>query len=118
DEGGPLARRRRYQTRNAQLRAGFERQGIELCFDDCKRASSLTVAKLPMGSTGEDWYEALRRRGYVVYQAKGALRATCFLAANMGYLEVATIDRFLGTVGDVLKETAWRQVSRTSNVFT
>jgi 2-aminoethylphosphonate-pyruvate transaminase len=117
DEGGPPARRRRYQARNAQLRAGFERQGIGLCFNDSVRASSLTVAKLPVGHTGDSWYAALRRRGYVVYQAKGALRANCFLAANMGFLEIATIDRFLDAVADVLKDAPYLQPSATSKAF-
>jgi 2-aminoethylphosphonate-pyruvate transaminase len=117
DEGGPLARRRRYQARNQQLRIGFERQGIELCFNDTVRASSLTVAKLPAGYTGDSWYAALRSRGYLVYQAKGALRANCFLTANMGYLEIATIDRFLDAVGDVLRDAAYLQPSGRSKAF-
>jgi 2-aminoethylphosphonate-pyruvate transaminase len=112
DEGGPPARHRRYRARNAQLRAGFKRQGLEVCFEEMERASSLTVARLPAGVSSDEWYAALRRRGYVVYQAKGALRSHCFLTANMGYLEPPTIERFLDAVDDVLKEAACRQSSR------
>lgn len=103
EEGGPAARHHRYQARNTQVRSGFHRHGIQPYFREHIRACSLTVATLPAGHGSSSWYAALRRRGFLVYEAKGVLRERCFLTANMGYLSAATIDEFLDAVGGAIQ---------------
>ena len=101
EEGGPEARRRRYLARQAQIRLGLARVNIMPFFDG--DSCSLTVAALPPHMTSARLYAALHARGFVVYEAKGELRERCFLIANMGQLDGATVDRFLATIADVLQ---------------
>jgi 2-aminoethylphosphonate-pyruvate transaminase len=101
DEGGPEARRLRYLARQSQIRRGLARVHIAPYFDGT--SCSLTVAALPPATTSRGLYDELRTRGFVVYEAKGELREHCFLVANMGHLQVETVERFLDAVADVLQ---------------
>jgi 2-aminoethylphosphonate-pyruvate transaminase len=101
EEGGPAARRTRYLARQSQIRRGLSRVRVTPYFDGA--SCSLTVAALPPRMTSQQVYDGLRARGFVVYEAKGELRERCFLIANMGHLDVETVERFLQTVEDVVQ---------------
>jgi 2-aminoethylphosphonate-pyruvate transaminase len=106
DDGGVPARMRHYQALNARVRGGFEACGIRCCFEGLARACSLTVADAPPGQTPDELYDTLLERGFIVYHAKGDLRDRCFLVANMGHLQLETIDRFVSVVSDVVAARA------------
>jgi 2-aminoethylphosphonate-pyruvate transaminase len=101
DQGGVPARRASYQALNARLRAGLIGLGLKLRFDGPGSASSLTVARLPHGMSFDTFYQDLRQRGFLVYRGKGPISHDSFLVANMGDIDIATIDRFLETVADI-----------------
>ena len=101
EQGGVPARRTHYQALNARLRAGLIGLGLKLRFDDAGGAASLTVAQLPPGLTFDTFYQDLRSRGFLVYKGKGPVSHDCFLVANMGDVDVHTIDRFLATVAEI-----------------
>jgi 2-aminoethylphosphonate-pyruvate transaminase len=102
EEGGVAVRQRHYRALNDRLRAGLDARGLRTCFNAPPRSCSLTVAEVPAGQTSDELYHHLLRRGFIVYQAKGALRERCFLIANMGHLQIDTIDRFLDAVADCI----------------
>jgi len=101
DEGGVAARRAHYQALNARLRAGLLGLGLKLRNEGPNSAVSLTLAQLPPGLTFDAFYNDLRTRGFLVYRGKGPVSHDAFLVANMGHLDLATIDRFLETVADI-----------------
>jgi len=101
DQGGVAMRRAQYQALNARLRAGLLGLGLRLRFDGPGSASSLTVAQLPPGVTFDTFYHELRQEGFLVYRGKGPVSHDCFLVANMGDIDLATIDRFLETVAEI-----------------
>jgi 2-aminoethylphosphonate-pyruvate transaminase len=101
ESGGVPARRAHYARLNAHLRAGLLGLGLRIRNEGPDSAASLTVATLPAGLTFDEFYHDLRSTGFVVYKAKGPLSHDCFLVANMGNLDLATIDRFLETVADI-----------------
>jgi 2-aminoethylphosphonate-pyruvate transaminase len=101
EEGGVAARRTRYRALNARLRAGLIGLGLKLRFAGPGSAMSLTVAQLPPGLSFDSFNHDLRARGFLVYRGKGPVSHDSFLVANMGYLDLATIDRFLETVADI-----------------
>jgi 2-aminoethylphosphonate-pyruvate transaminase len=101
DEGGVPARRAHYQALNARLRAGLLGLGLKLRNEGPNSAVSLTLAQLPPGLTFDAFYNDLRARGFLVYRGKGPVSHDAFLVANMGHLDIATIDRFLETVADI-----------------
>ncbi len=101
DEGGVGVRRAHYQALNARLRAGLIGLGLKLRYDGPGSASSLTICTLPPNMTFDTFYQDLRARGFLVYKGKGPVSHDCFLVANMGYLQLDTVDRFLATVADI-----------------
>ena len=101
EQGGVPARRLHYQALNARLRAGLIGLGLGIRYDGPGSAASLTVAQLPPGLTFDDFYHDLRTRGFLVYRGKGPVSHDSFLVANMGDVDLATIDRFLETVADI-----------------
>jgi 2-aminoethylphosphonate-pyruvate transaminase len=101
EQGGVPARRAHYQALNARLRAGLIGLGLKIRYDGPCSAVSLTVAQLPPGLTFDDFYHDLRTRGFLVYRGKGPVSHDSFLVANMGDLDLATIDRFLETVAEI-----------------
>jgi 2-aminoethylphosphonate-pyruvate transaminase len=101
DRGGVAARRLHYQALNARLRAGLIGLGLRIRNDGPSSSTSLTVAQLPPGFTFDDFYHDLRSRGFLVYRGKGPVSHDSFLVANMGDVNLATIDRFLEIVADI-----------------
>jgi 2-aminoethylphosphonate-pyruvate transaminase len=101
EQGGVAARRTHYQALNSRLRAGLLGLGLKLRYDDAGGAASLTVAQLPSGMTFDSFYRDLKSRGFLVYKGKGPVSHDCFLVANMGDVDVHTIDRFLATVAEI-----------------
>ncbi len=102
EEGGVPARRARYRALNDRVRAGLKALGLRLRFEDADSSSSLTVAHLPPGVSFDQLYARLRERGFLVYRGKGPLSHDSFLVANMGHLELGTIDRFLEAVAELV----------------
>lgn len=101
DLGGVPARRLHYQALNARLRAGLMGFGLKIRYAGPNSAASLTVAQLPPGLTFDSFYNDLRARGFLVYRGKGPVSHDSFLVANMGHVDIATIDRFLEAVADI-----------------
>ena len=100
-EGGVAARRASYQALNARLRGGLRQLGLGLRYDGPTSAASLTVAQLPSGLSFDSFNHDLRARGFLVYRGKGPVSHDSFLVANMGHLDLATIDRFLEAVAAI-----------------
>ena len=100
-EGGVAGRRARYLALSTRLRSGLRGLGLKLRYLGPNTSVALTVAQLPPGLTFDTFYRDLRARGFLVYRGKGPVSHDCFLVANMGHLDLATIDRFLETVADI-----------------
>ncbi len=101
EQGGVAGRRAHYQVLNARLRAGLLGLGLRLRYDGPGSALSLTVAQLPPGLSFDSFNTDLRARGFRVYRGKGPVSHDSFLVANMGHLDLATIDRFLEAVAAI-----------------
>ena len=101
EAGGVSARRLEYQARSARLRAGLKGLGFRMRFDGPGSASSLTIVQLPSGFTFDRFSQAVRARGFLIYRGKGPISHDCFLLANMGHIDLGTIDRFLEALADI-----------------
>jgi 2-aminoethylphosphonate-pyruvate transaminase len=101
-EEGVATRLARYARAAAQLRAGFARLGLELVLPPELRSSSITSLRLPEGRTYRELHDALKARGFVVYEGQGRLAGDVFRVANMGHLTPADFDGFLTALGRVL----------------
>ena len=66
----------RYARAARQLRAGFERLGLEILLPDEWRSNSITTIRLPEGATYPPLHDHLKADGFVIYEGQGQLGAT------------------------------------------
>jgi 2-aminoethylphosphonate-pyruvate transaminase len=97
-DGGPAARKMSYQALNTQLRAGLADLGLRAHYDAASASTSVILADLPKDRTFAEFYNAMRNRGFLVYDTKGPLHDKCFLIANMGTLDSGMIEAFLAAL--------------------
>jgi 2-aminoethylphosphonate-pyruvate transaminase len=101
-EEGVAARIARYGRAAAQLRTGFSRLGLKCVLPPELRSSSITSLWFPPGRTYAELHDALKARGFVIYEGQGRLAQEVFRVANMGHVMPADFERFLGALGEVL----------------
>jgi len=101
-EEGVDARIARYARAAAQLRAGFARLALACVLPPELRSNSITALRFPQGHTYREMHDALKARGFVVYEGQGRLAREVFRVANMGHLTSEDFDAFLVALGEVL----------------
>ncbi len=92
----------RYAAAAALLRDGFARLALECIVPAPLRSNTITALRLPPGRTYAALHDALKARGFVVYEGQGRLAHEAFRVANMGALARADLDRFLVSLGEAL----------------
>ncbi len=102
EQGGPPARRHRYLELNRIIRASLRGLGFDTLVNGDEAPCSLTAVRLPEGRDFDDIQRSLWHKGFVVYEAKGPLKKSHFLIANMGELEKRQIESFVETLAQVV----------------
>jgi 2-aminoethylphosphonate-pyruvate transaminase len=92
----------RYAAAAAQLREGFARLGLECVLPPALRSNTITSLRFPAGRTYAELHDALKARGFVIYEGQGWFAREAFRVANMGALGRADFERFLEALGEVL----------------
>jgi 2-aminoethylphosphonate-pyruvate transaminase len=95
DEGGRVARHRRYAALAEQVRAGLAKLGIEPAISPEQSSVVLRAYRLPPGVTYGHLHDALKRAGFVIYAGQGGLSGHLFRISTMGDVSVSDIDRLL-----------------------
>lgn len=103
ETGGVQARTAQYRRRADLVRSGFSRLGLSILIDAANRSNSVTTLRIPGGLSYERLHDELRAGGFVIYAGQGDLSTSCFRVATMGDLSLATLDRFIERLGDVLR---------------
>ena len=93
---------RRYRTAAQLLREGFAQLGLKPLLPPAYQANSLTSLLLPEGLTYPRLHDALKERGFVIYEGQGKLQTDIFRVANMGHLTLDDFRRFLSALAEVL----------------
>ncbi len=92
----------RYAAAAAQLREGFERLGLTCVLPPPLRSNTITSVRFPAGRTYGALHDALKARGFVIYEGQGWFAREAFRVANMGALARGDFARFLAVLGEVL----------------
>jgi 2-aminoethylphosphonate-pyruvate transaminase len=92
----------RYAAAAAQLREGFARLGLECVLPPALRSNTITSLRFPAGRTYAELHDALKARGFVIYEGQGWFAKEAFRVANMGALGREDFARFLAALGEVL----------------
>jgi 2-aminoethylphosphonate-pyruvate transaminase len=101
-EEGVAARVARHGKMAALLRAGFAELGLGFVLPPPLRSSSITALWLPPGQTYAAMHDALKARGFVIYEGQGRLQREIFRVANMGHLTAGDFERFLKALRETL----------------
>jgi len=102
-EGGPAARRARYQENFDTLWAGMRRLGFELYLDEAVQAPIIATFRMPADGRLEfrRFYDALAARGFLIYPGK-LTQAESFRIGCIGAIGRAEFERLLRAVEEVL----------------
>jgi len=92
----------RYRAAAQLLREGFRQLGVRPLLPTAYQSNSLTSLLLPEGVAYRYLHDALKVRGFVIYEGQGALQTQIFRVANMGHLTLDDFRRFLAALGEVL----------------
>ncbi|MCS6924319.1 MAG: 2-aminoethylphosphonate aminotransferase [Candidatus Binatia bacterium] len=92
----------RYRAAAQLLRHGFSQLGLQPLLPAAYQSNSLTSLFLPAGMTYRALHDALKERGFVIYEGQGELQSGIFRVANMGHLTLDDFRRFLESLGEVL----------------
>ncbi len=97
--GGRIAR---YAAAAGLLREGFARLGLACVLPPALRSNTITSLRFPAGRTYAALHDALKARGFVIYEGQGWFAREAFRVANMGALGREDFERFLVALGEVL----------------
>jgi 2-aminoethylphosphonate-pyruvate transaminase len=104
EKGGVPARRELYRKRSVRIRRLFADLGFQSFTNSGRESHTISTFRVPDFLDVDALYDGLKRRGFIIYRAKGGLAARHVQVANMGEIADATIDAFLGAVTDVVGE--------------
>jgi len=85
----------RYRTISGELRAGFDRLGLEDYLPASLRSNTITTLKLPRGLTYSRLHDGLKQEDFIIYRGQQALAESAFRVANMGWIPPREVARFL-----------------------
>ena len=93
-----------YRERNQRLRRGLADMGMAPFTRTGNESHSVVTCCVPTGITFQEFYDALKIRGYIVYGCKDVLAEKFLQVANMGDLSIAKIEQFLATAAEVITQ--------------
>jgi 2-aminoethylphosphonate-pyruvate transaminase len=103
EEGGVLARHRRYQANQRLLVDGMRRLGFDCLLDDCWQSPIITAFLSPQhpGYDFKRFYAALKRHGFVIYPGTVS-DADTFRIGTIGDVHPGDIERLLLAVAQCI----------------
>ena len=102
EQGGRLARYRRYAALAEQVRAGLANLGLEMAVPAEQSSVVLHAYRLPPGLTYMALHDALKAEGFVIYAGQGDLSKILFRISTMGDLSSSDIERLLKCFAQLL----------------
>ena len=102
-EGGWLARHRRYAALAEQVRAGLARLDVATVLPPEESSVVLRSYRVPAGSSYARLHDGLKARGFVIYAGQGNLSEKLFRISTMGDVSAADMDRLLECCGELLR---------------
>jgi 2-aminoethylphosphonate-pyruvate transaminase len=102
EQGGRIARYRRYAALAEQVRSGLAAFGVESVLAPAQSSVVLRAYHLPPGLGYAALHGGLKSEGFVIYAGQGDLSRTLFRISTMGDLTSADMARFLRCFGRLL----------------
>jgi 2-aminoethylphosphonate-pyruvate transaminase len=103
EQGGRIARYRRYAALAEQVRDGLAAFGIDGAIPAAQSSVVLRAYHLPAGIAYTALHDALKAAGFVIYAGQGDLSKSLFRISTMGDLTAADMDRLLQCFAGMLQ---------------
>lgn len=103
EQGGWVARHRRYAALAERVRAGFGQLGIRAMLPAGESSVVLRSYRMPAAISYPMLHDGLKAHGFVIYAGQGNLAERLFRIATMGDLSSADIDRLVECCGELLR---------------
>lgn len=110
-EAGAADRQAMYAARSRRLRDGLRRLGFGFLSETGHESHCIVTTTVPPSTTFPALQEALRARGYIIYDCKPPLQGRYFQIATMGELFDRVVDDFLAAMEDALATDACVRVA-------
>jgi 2-aminoethylphosphonate-pyruvate transaminase len=112
EEGGVEGRERRYRRNAEVLVKGMRDLGFTTLIDDSHAGPIIQTFLMPRDQNFvfEEFYEALRRRGFAIYPGKLTKRPS-FRIGTIGKVDEEIMERAVAAVGEVLEELRIRDMT-------
>ncbi|MCH2207393.1 MAG: 2-aminoethylphosphonate--pyruvate transaminase [Lentisphaerales bacterium] len=109
EEGGPVAREKRYTNNQRQLVAGMKELGFETVLDERNHSPIITGFLSPTSEEYDfkSFYESMKVKGYVIYPGK-VTNLDSFRIGNIGDVHAADIQGLLKAVEESM---SWMQLA-------
>jgi aspartate aminotransferase-like enzyme len=93
-----------YAERSCRIRDGVQKLGLTMFPKSGYESPTVNCVNAPAGVDGVEVYERMRGEGFELAKGYGNVQNVTFRIGNMGYIEYATIDSMLQSLGSVLAE--------------
>jgi 2-aminoethylphosphonate-pyruvate transaminase len=103
EEGGWVARQRRYAAHAERVRAGLASLGVAPVLPPEDSSVVLRSYGLPTTTSYPTLHDSLKARGFVIYAGQVNLATRLFRISTMGDVSAADIDRLLECFAEVLR---------------
>jgi 2-aminoethylphosphonate-pyruvate transaminase len=103
EQGGWEARREAYRVRAARVHLELTGQGVSTLLSPADYSSVLWSYLLPPGVAYQQFHDALKERGFVIYAGQGELAPSVFRLAYMGDIQDADLDALCDALRTILK---------------
>jgi 2-aminoethylphosphonate-pyruvate transaminase len=103
EQGGRIARYRRYAALAERVRSGLAALGIEAAIPAAESSVVLRAYRLPTGVAYTPLHDALKTDGFVIYAGQGDLSKSLFRISTMGDLTSADMDRLVQSFARMLR---------------
>jgi 2-aminoethylphosphonate-pyruvate transaminase len=103
EQGGRLARYRRYAELAEQVRVGLAALGVNGAIPAAESSVVLRAYQLPSGMAYPALHDGLKADGFVIYAGQGDLSKSLFRISTMGDLTAADIARLLQSFARMLQ---------------
>ena len=107
DQGGWLARRKRYRQLSLRLREALIRLGAVPLLEEAACSSMISSFALPAGWNFSALHDRLKQAGFVIYAGQGDLFQSTFRISTMGDIGDDDMERLINVLASVPTETGW-----------
>ena len=107
EQGGWLARRKRYRQLSLRLREALILLGAVPLLEEAAYSSMISSFALPAGWNFSDLHDRLKQAGFIIYAGQGDLFQSTYRISTMGDIGDDDMERLINVLSSVLTETGW-----------